>query len=339
MKKLLLICSMVSILFVGLVSLSAQPQDNNFQKYYSEVQSVLAKQVENLSSSDLNTLKDAIKLNPMEFGAASQKLTKKMIQDAKEKKAAYDTYLAGKNKLELTKKSLDQTTQNWQKAEERGDSLFSENIQLKDLIAQLTKRVNKLEKESKQLSSVNRKLKNEAIQTKEMLETSRASIRRILSMIPASPRAGELNSQLPATLQDSLTQSECQVAELLKNNFIVTLEGMQRDQKFMDSASTYFKENKRHLVSLEQFFLSGNDLIGRLKTWGSDCAKNYASDIEIAMNDFKLSVENADMSFGEKLAKFFSENLGIIIPVVLIIIVGIVLLVRKSKKGNVKPLA
>lgn len=339
MKKLLLICSMVSILFVGLVSLSAQPQDNNFQKYYSEVQSVLAKQVENLSSSDLNTLKDAIKLNPMEFGAASQKLTKKMIQDAKEKKAAYDTYIAGKNKLELTKKTLDQTTQNWQKAEERGDSLFSENIQLKDLIAQLTKRVNKLEKESKQLASVNKKLKNEAIQTKEMLETSRASIRRILSMIPASPRAGELNSQLPATLQDSLTQSECQVAELLKNNFIVTLEGMQRDQLFMDSASTYFKENKRHLVSLEEFFLSGNDLINRLKTWGSDCAKNYASDIEIAMNDFKLSVENADMSFGEKLAKFFSENLGIIIPVVLIVIVGIVLLVRKSKKGNVKPLA
>ncbi len=325
------IIALLIIVLASVMALNAQDR-SNFQKYYSDVQQVLGKQVENLSSGDLNVLKDAIKLDPMTFGAQNQKLVNKMVQDAREKKSAYDNYIHGKQKLQKTEEDLQQTTSEKQVAIARGDSLQTENLQLKDIIDQLNKRINKLEKEQKSLQSVNRKLRDEQIKTKDLLETSRGSIKRILAMIPVSPKTGDFAGQLPSTLQDSLTQSECQVADLLKNNFLLTLDGMKRDQPFIDSASIYFKENGRHLAQLDEFFMTGNDLISRLRSWGSNCAQGFATDIENSMGEFKLSIENKEQS--SAFISFLKNSLPILIPSVLIIAVLVILLLRKNKANK-----
>lgn len=325
------ILSILAVVF-AVLAIQAQPQDNNFQKFYSQVQNVIAKDVESFSGSDLKTLNEAIKIDPNYFGAANQKLVSKMIQDAKSKKLDYDNYLRTKENLSKTKEELDVTSGFLKESEARGDSLYAENVQLKVLIDQLTARINKLDKEAKKLQNINKKFQQENLQTKELLQSSRGTINRILRLLPANVNRNEMHDQLPATLQDSLNQSECQVAELLKNNFLLTLDGLKRDQVFLDSAMNFFKENKVHLPVIDEYILSGTDLVNRFKEIGIPCTSNYASEIEVAITDFKTTIESANMTFGEKFAKFFSENMIIIIPLLLVIIVLIVLLFRKSKK-------
>lgn len=327
--------SLVLSLFVSLFAVAflvAQPQDNNFQKYYSKVQTVLAKQAEELSTSDVRTLEDAIRLSGDAFGAANQKLVGKMIQDARSKKNEYDNYIKTKANLALTETKLGKTQEALKTETARGDSLYSENVQLKVLIEQLNTKINKMDKEAKKLQNINKKIQQENMQTKEMLTASRSSINRIMRLLANSPERNELAGDIPASLQDSLNQSECQIAELLKNNYIITLDGLKRDQMFIDSASTYFKENLAHLPIIDEYIIQGMDLVARLKERGSDCTNSYASEIETAMTEFKANIENTETSFGEKIAKFFSENLGIIIPLSLILLVIIVFLFIRKKK-------
>lgn len=329
MKKNIIL--MLLLMVFAALQLSAQPQDNNFQKYYSDVQAVVSKPVESLKTADLEMLRDASRLDAMAFGAANQKLVKKIIQEAKSKKDAYDIYLAGKEKLKKTEENLDESNKYGEVQKVRGDSLYTENLELKEVINRLTKRVGQLEKESKRIEKANKKLAAENLETKELLQTSRTAINRILSMMPAGAIGGEMGNMVPASLQDSLKQSECQVAQLLKNNYLLTMAGMQRDEKFLDSASQLFRETGRHLPSLEEYFLMGNELIGRLRSRNTDCTSGYASDIENDIEAFKLVIENRDLTFGQKLAKFFSNNLIWIIPLLLAVIVLIVIMARKKK--------
>ncbi len=326
-----LIISLVLVTF-GFISLSAQPQDNSLQKFMSQIQTVLAKDVESFSQSDLDLLQNTIKLNPSFYGAANQKIVQKIIKDAKTKKMDYDNYLKTKTDLSKTRQDLDVTTDAWRQSEKRGDSLYSENVQLKVLIDELTNRINKLDKESKRLQTINKRIQQENMQTKDLLETSRTSIRRIMNLMPL-PQKNELNEQIPASLQDSLNQSECQVAELLKNNFVYTIDGFKHDQTFLDSASNYFRDNKVHLPIVEEFISTGSELAARLKQSGTDCANNYAAEIEVAMSDFKTMIESKESSFGDKVARFFSENSVLIIILVVLIALIIALLIFRKKKN------
>ncbi len=322
------------ILLVSNIAIFAQI-DNNFQKFYADIQKVLAKDIESLTTSDLNLLNETIKLNANYFGAANQKLTQKAIQDAKNKKLEYENWLKTKQNLEETKQNLAQTTEALQESIARGDSLYAENVQLKELIEQLTKRVKLLEREAARLEKVNKSFKEEAIQTKYLLEQSRTAVQRIMRLLP-NPAAqnNELLDQVPGTLQDSLNQSECQIAELIKNNFIITLESVKKDQAFLDSARVYFSENKTHLPVVESYFNEANELINRFKELNTPCTSNYASEIEIAITELRSLIEMTDNSFGQKLAKFVSENLLIVIILLIAIAVLIFLLAKKNKNNN-----
>lgn len=323
------------VLILSNINLLAQI-DNNFQKFYADIQKVLSKDVESLTQSDLNLLNETIKLNSNYFGAANQKLTIKAIQDAKNKKLEYENWLRTKQNLEETKQNLAQTTEALEESIARGDSLYAENVQLKALIEQLTKRVKLLEREAARLEKVNKSFKEETIETKYLLEQSRTAVQRIMRLLPnPATQNNELIEQVPGTLQDSLNQSECQIAELIKNNFIITLESVKKDQAFLDSARIYFTENKTHLPVVESYFNEANELINRFKELNTPCTSNYASEIEIAITDLRSLIEMTDNSFGQKLAKFVSENLLIVIILIIVLAVLIFLLVKKNKSNNI----
>ena len=150
---------MLLLLIFGFISIQAQQISENFQTFYSDIQKVLAKETESLTQKDIDFLNATIQLNPNHFGNANQKLTSKAIQDAKNKKAEYETWLRNKQHLEATKQKLDETSEELKVSIARGDSLYAENVQLKELIEQLTKRVKFLEREATHLQKVNKNLR------------------------------------------------------------------------------------------------------------------------------------------------------------------------------------
>ncbi len=320
------------LLIFGFISAQAQQISENFQTFYSDIQKVLAKETESLTQKDIDFLNATIQLNPNHFGNANQKLTSKAIQDAKNKKAEYETWIRNKQHLEATKQKLDETSEELKVSIARGDSLYAENVQLKELIEQLTKRVKFLEREATHLQKVNKNLKEENIQTRYVLEQSKTAVQRIMRLLPKNTQDNELFSQVPSTLQDSLNQSECQIAELIMNNFLITLEKVEKDQMFLDSARAYYKENKMHLAAVESYISQANELINKFRELNTSCTNSYASQIEGAVADLKNMIEMGDASFGEKLAKFLAENLLIVIIFIVLIGVIIFLLVQNRKK-------
>jgi len=324
----------IMMLILGFISINAQQISENFQTFYSDIQRVLSKETESLTQKDIEFLKATIQLNPNFFGNANQKLTLKAIQDAKNKKAEYETWLRNKQHLEATKQKLDETSVELKESIARGDSLYAENVQLKELIEQLTKRVKFLEREATHLQKVNKNLKEENIQTKYVLEQSKLAVQRIMRLLPKNTQDNELFSQVPATLQDSLSQSECQIAELIMNNFLITLEKVEKDQMFLDSARIYYKENKVHLAEVEGYISQANELINKFRELNTSCTNSYASQIEGAITDLRNMIEMGDASFGEKIAIFVAENLLILIIFVVLIGVIIFLLVQNRKKDK-----
>lgn len=322
------------MLILGFISINAQQISENFQTFYSDIQRVLSKETESLTQKDIEFLNATIQLNPNFFGNANQKLTLKAIQDAKNKKAEYETWLRNKQHLEATKQKLDETSVELKESIARGDSLYAENVQLKELIEQLTKRVKFLEREATHLQKVNKNLKEENIQTKYVLEQSKLAVQRIMRLLPKNTQDNELFSQVPATLQDSLSQSECQIAELIMNNFLITLEKVEKDQMFLDSARIYYKENKVHLAEVEGYISQANELINKFRELNTSCTNSYASQIEGAITDLRNMIEMGDASFGEKIAIFVAENLLILIIFVVLIGVIIFLLVQNRKKDK-----
>ncbi|HOQ48887.1 MAG TPA: hypothetical protein PLV01_03550 [Candidatus Kapabacteria bacterium] len=324
----------IMMLILGFISINAQQISENFQTFYSDIQRVLSKETESLTQKDIEFLNATIQLNPNFFGNANQKLTLKAIQDAKNKKAEYETWLRNKQHLEATKQKLDETSVELKESIARGDSLYAENVQLKELIEQLTKRVKFLEREATHLQKVNKNLKEENIQTKYVLEQSKLAVQRIMRLLPKNTQDNELFSQVPATLQDSLSQSECQIAELIMNNFLITLEKVEKDQMFLDSARIYYKENKVHLAEVEGYISQANELINKFRELNTSCTNSYASQIEGAITDLRNMIEMGDASFGEKIAIFVAENLLILIIFVVLIGVIIFLLVQNRKKDK-----
>lgn len=324
----------IMMLILGFISINAQQISENFQTFYSDIQRVLSKETESLTQKDIEFLNATIQLNPNFFGNANQKLTLKAIQDAKNKKAEYETWLRNKQHLEATKQKLDETSVELKESIARGDSLYAENVQLKELIEQLTKRVKFLEREATHLQKVNKNLKEENIQTKYVLEQSKLAVQRIMRLLPKNTQDNELFSQVPATLQDSLSQSECQIAELIMNNFLITLEKVEKDQMFLDSARIYYKENKVHLAEVEGYISQANELINKFRELNTSCTNSYASQIEGAITDLRNMIEMGDASFGEKIAIFVAENLLILIIFVVLIGVIIFLSVQNRKKDK-----
>ncbi len=317
------------VLFFAAQSSIAQ---ENFQRYYAQVQSVLSKTVETLDNDDVQLLNRTIALDANIFGEANNRLVSKMIQDSKAKKSEYEQYLKAKDDLQRTKEDLGATTEAWKQSELRGDSLFMENTQLREFITQLTNRIVKLEAESKKLQNVNKQIQQENIQIKDMLESGRSAIKRILALMPNEPQLNELNEQIPSTLQDSLNNSECKVAELLRTNYLLSLQTMMRDVMFMDSARNYFSENLIHLQIIDNYIAEGLDLVARLKGRGADCTNSYAAEIELGISDFKSRIETSDASTSSSFSRFFSENSSIIILLFIIILVLLVFLFIKSRK-------
>ncbi len=313
------------------LSVYAQNDDNAFQQYLANIQPVLSKNVETMNSADIELLQKTITLSPTSFGAANQRLCAKMINDAKIKKQEYDEYLKKSQNMANTLDILDDETSLRMLTEQQRDSLFAENAQLKSIIEELNKHIDSYKAQARKLKAANKKLQDESLATKDLLETSSNLVAQLIMLMPKRPMDAASKTALPKTLQDSLEQAQCDVAQLLKSNYMITLESMKADKQFMDTAVLYFETNKRHLPDIISYMDAGHELIYRLRNSGVECAIGYATDIENEMNTYLLSIENASTkSFS--LIDFIRGNLLWLVPVLLLLIAGIVLVAKKTSK-------
>lgn len=338
MKKIVKINSLISLILMVLVcSVSvvfAQGNDNDFQQLLSRIQPVLNKNVENMTKDDLTILNDVIYLSPNAFGEVNSRLCINLINQAKTKKREYDDFIDSKKKLARTIDERDRETALREQAEEKRDELIAENTDLKTLIETLQARITNFEKQMHKLTQANKKLQAENIVAKELLQTSSDLVAQMLMLMPRLSIDNATMDELPQTLKDSLVDAQCGVAKLLKENFVVTIQQLEANQQFMDSSVAFFQTNRRHSADITIYIDNGNELIRRLRNSGIDCAIGYASDIENEMNGFLMKIESRQLVPGENLFDFIMDNLIWLIPLLVILILGIVLVARKTSSTD-----
>jgi hypothetical protein len=326
---------LICFFILGLIipNVFAQTNDNDFQRFYSKSQPLVQKNVEQLSKEDLTSLNNLSALSPNAYGESNAPLITKLITAAKQKKQEYNDYMEAKNRMSKTLDNLDDEQARRAAAELRGDSLYSENSSLKQIIEELQAKVAKFEQQAKKLTAANKKLETENLASKALLQSSSDLVAQMLMLMPNISLDDETRDGLPPSLRDSIESAQCGVAQLLKSNFLITLQQLEANQQFMDTAAAYFRQNGRHTVEVISYTDNCSELVAKLRRSGIECAIGYASDIENEMNNFLMSIENR----GEQsnLGDFIVNNIIWIGPVFLIVIIGIILLIRKtSKNGN-----
>jgi hypothetical protein len=283
-----------------------------------------------LSKDDLNTLTQAIEISPNYFGESNSRLCINLANQAKNKKKEYENYVNAKENLAQTNEKLATETDLRMSAEAREGVLIIENQELKVLIEELQGQIAKFEQQSKRLSRANKKLKDENLASKELLQSSGDLVAQMLMLMPRNSIDNATMDSLPTTLVDSLVDAQCGISQLLKSNFVITIEQLKANQPFMDSAVVFFKENKKHSAEITNYIDNGNELINRLRNSQIDCAISYAADIESEMNGFLTEIENKEIGTG--FADFILNNIAWLAPVFLVILFGIIWLIRKTSK-------
>jgi hypothetical protein len=177
-------------------------------------------------------------------------------------------------------------------------------------------------------------MQKENLETKELLQNSSTLLAQMLMIMPDEAFNNELMQDVPKNIIDSLNQTQCAVAQLLKINFTTTLQSMRTDAAFMDSAAVFYKNNQKHDPQITNYIDATTELIVKLRTSGIECALTQASNIENELNEFLLEIEKRGDTIGSNFMNFITKNLPWLLVILLLVIGVTVLVVSKTKKKN-----
>ena len=316
-------------------SLYSQNKSADYQNLLANAQTLFNKQPEAFNKDDLAKLNELINLDVHLFGDENVRLCKNIVEQAKKKRVEYDQYIAQLKNMSATLDTLDSEVARRQDAEERNVELLAENTNLKQIIENLNNVIANYKKQEQKLVNANKRLEKENLLAKDLLQESSDLVAQMLTLMN-NVNIGDLNNDsLPQTLVDSLEDAQCRVAQLLKSNFLITIQQLRINKEFMDTASVYFATNRIHLLEVQGYIENGEELVQKLRKNGMDCAIKYANDIEIEMLDFINAIENpADGP--NSFIQFIQNNLYWLIPILLVLVIGIIILIRNTSKKNDK---
>ena len=315
-------------------SLYSQNRSADYQNLLAKAQILFAKQPELFNNDDIAKLNEIINLDVNLFGEENVRLCKNLVEQAKKKKNEYDQYLAQLKNMSATLDTLDSEISRRQDAENRNMELLSENTDLKQIIENLNEVIANYQKQEQKLVNANKRLEKENLVAKDLLQESSDIVAQMLTLMNNINVGNINNDSLPQTLIDSLEDAQCRVAQLLKSNFLITIQQLKINKEFMDSANTFYTTKYIHILEVNEYIENGEELVKKLKNSGLDCAIKYAKDIEMEMLDFIENIENPRDS-PNTFMKFIQNNLYWLIPILLVLIIGIIILIRNtSKKSN-----
>ncbi len=305
-----------------------------FQNYLVKINPILTKSTEELNKSDINLLNEAIALNPDTYGVANKRLCIKIKADAKNKLDKYRDYLAKMKKMSGTLDKLDDETALRKSTELERDKLADENAKLLATIDNLNSQITKYKTQAQKLKRANKKLQDENMTTKDILKNSSALLAQMLTIMPDEVINSNIKEKIPTDILDSLNNTQCAVTQLLKTNFTTSLQSMRTDVAFMDSMAVFYRNNKKYDTQITNYIDATNELIAKLRSSEIECAVTQAAQIENDLNEFLLEIEKRSENISSDFMKFISNNLVWLIMILILLIVGSMLVVSKTKKKN-----
>jgi hypothetical protein len=318
----------ISIFLLTIVFLSfAALAQNDIQSFQAKVNEVKSKPARELTSEDVKFLESVISMSSEKFGKLYQKIVDEQKSIAKSKLKEYDLWLKEKNRsdsldLELGTEKL--------KAEAQGEVIKQQSDTIasqKALIEQLRNDITQLKNQINRATRTNKKLKDEKIRLQTVISENNEIVVRVGALLSENI---ELRKNVPDDVRAELEDTECKVAELLAENYLLTLEKLKRDKEYLDGLREFFKDNKQYPDEFYKYLNEGRTLMMKLRESEVPCVYEKADEVKASIDELRTIIQNKDCDFFCQIAGFFSENIWLLGLLVLVII-GLVLIfiVRK----------
>lgn len=315
------------IIFVSFATLLFSQDD--FQNWQVRVSEVTSKAPEKLNQSDLDFLKSIVNMTSSRFGNNFQKIVDDKKIDAKRAIRDYDNYHQQLQNQEAVERDLStekiKTEAQSQVISAQGDTIISQT----KTIEQLRNELSDLKNQLKKISKLNNKMKNEKVSLETMLDENRQIAQRMKSLFT---RNAESDKNLPSDLKSDLERTECEIADLMKNNYLMMIEKLKADTKNLDSLRNYYQEKKMYPDKIAKYITDGEQLASKFASGTTDCVKKNSSEIMNSISEIKTLIESNENNMLSKFFKFLISPvfLGMIIAVLATTIV--VLMTRNKKK-------
>ena len=310
---------------VLVVSVFAQ---NDIQSLQAKIQEIKAKPANELSMDDVKFLENVVSMNSVKYGKSFQKVVDAQKRIAKSKLKDYDNWLKEKNQsqekeLQLGNEKL--KTQAQSEVIEGQQEVISEQ---KQVIENLQSEISKLKTQINRTKRVNKKLKNEKSELKSIMRDNNEIVKRVDELLSENI---DLRENAPQNVKTQLEDTECKVAEMLAQNYILTLAKLKGDKEYLDQLREYFKEHNQYPDEFYDYLNRGQMLLIKLRDSDVPCVNGKAPQVKASIDEFKSIIENKECDFFCQIANFLSDNLWVVGVFVLIIIGLVLLLVIKRR--------
>ena len=314
----------IGLLFMVMLAYS----QNDIQSWQSKVNDVISKPIDALSADDISFLKSVISSNSERFGVNYQKIVDEKKSDARYVLQKYDAWMNEKTQkekldVELGSEKIITATQR-ETITAQGDTI----VEQKQVIERLNQEIAKLKAEMKKLSRANTKLKDEKTNLEQIMVDNQKIVERMNVMMTGNTR---LKSMAPADLKSELEGAECEIAEIMKQNYILTIEKLKKDTKYLDQIQKEYKETKVYPADFNSYITTGEVLATKFQGSSVPCVNQKADEILASIAELKQLIEKKDCGFFCSITKFFAENL-LVTGLIILVIIGLILYLLLRRK-------
>lgn len=305
---------------------------NDIQSWQSRINQITQKQFPDLTTEEISFLKSVININKLTFGERYQKIVEDRKSDVAKYLKDYENWL---EKVEKEKQLSSELSEEKQITKEQREIIEAQvdTIAVKEqIIAELRSQIEKMRIEIKKIKSVNDKIKNEQKSLQSVLDENISVVKRLRTLLS---RNLEIATETPSDLKADLENTECDLAELLKSNYLLTIERLKSDKTALDSLQRFYKEKKRYPDQIEKYITDGEELAQRFSSSNIDCVSRNSNEIMNAVSDIKSLMEAEDCGFFCQIGKFITENLAVSIIILLALLLIIIILIVKGVKKKV----
>lgn len=321
MRTIILIYSCL-VLFA--LNVSAQ---NDIQTLQVQMNELKAKPIENLTPDDIRYLNNVIGMSSQYYGAPYQKIVDAQKTAAKSILQKYDIWKTEKSRAEDLDVKLGTEKLKTAAQEEVIRAQEDTIITQRELIDKLQNELDKLRKEISRTNLANRKLKDERVKLEEVMNDNLAVVKRVTSLLAAND---DLKTDAPPEMKKQLEDAECEVAELVVNNYLLTIEKLKNDPEYLVTVQEFYKENAAYPDDFYQYIVDGEMLIYKFDQSETACVRQKTPEIKAAIEELKSLIEQKDCDFFCVVSKFIIDNI-LLLGIIFLLIIGIILVLVLRK--------
>jgi len=296
------------IFVVALFAIVLNAQED-IQSFQAKVNELKAMPVARLTVENVKYLERVVNMNSQKYGAAYQKVVDAQKSIAKNKLRQYDIWLKEKNRsdsldIELGTEKLRTEAQS-EVIQLQSDTIESQ----KTLIEKLKSDIAKMKHQIGRARRTNKKLKQEKTNLEQIINDNNEIVARVSTLLSDKVNMGK---DVPQDVKQELENTECQVAELISQNYILTLEKLKKDKEYLDKLREYYKKNKEYPQGFYEYLLKGQELLLKLRDSEVPCVNQKATEVKESIDELKLVIQNEDCGFFCQIANFFKENIWVL---------------------------